>query len=473
MMSTQSIHKNPEIHIPELAPKDLGNFLNTFSRQDAGALTEFFNQHALLLKNPDLHQALLSQALVQEQEAIRCLKLKPEFVQHLTPTWAMDAKLVQINKLERVIAKVHYIFKKIDGGSEAQYKMRIFLQPRNGDNSNACGAYRRGENIFKLTKAGRCVPFILLQSDPTNHPRMIANQLNGIAKFKTIGEMNADFSISPVQEELHPTPCVFSTYTKKGVDLNKKAKEYDRLNAEKRLANNQFRLLLVDFIFCIHKLHNQQHVHNDIKPHNALFFNQGSTKITRLRPRVVLIDFDGCMKEGTVATPIITSSYAAPEAQNFEARAVAKSDDIWSLGVTLYSLIYDNLPSIPFKRTWWGSSKIDLKATQKALPASLASKRAAHIRDASTPLLVAMTEIIFDALNPIPERRPTIQALLTKLFEIDAVRAQLLREAPDLLDCALKDSHLFVELCRYDDLHAYTEEFLERNIQTLAIEKIA
>merc|ERR1712223_657213 len=97
-----------------------------------------------------------------------------------------------------------------------------------------------------------------------------------------------------------------------------------------------------DVILGLEYLHYQKIIHRDIKPSNLLRADNGEVKIADLG---VSNEFDGpdAFLTNTAGTPAFT----APECLSIkqgDSPYSGKAADIWSLGVTLYCLVFGSLP---------------------------------------------------------------------------------------------------------------------------------
>lgn len=89
-------------------------------------------------------------------------------------------------------------------------------------------------------------------------------------------------------------------------------------------------------------LHYQKIIHRDIKPSNLLRADSGEVKIADLG---VSNEFDG--NDAFLTSTVGTPAFTAPECLNQqpgEPPYSGRSADIWSLGVTLYALVYGKVP---------------------------------------------------------------------------------------------------------------------------------
>lgn len=86
-------------------------------------------------------------------------------------------------------------------------------------------------------------------------------------------------------------------------------------------------------------LHKNNIIHRDIKPQNMLIANNGKAKIADFGVSALFDTNDSLSKtEGTYH--FMAPECCDPEMESFSGRAA----DIWSLGVTLYCMIYNELP---------------------------------------------------------------------------------------------------------------------------------
>lgn len=97
-----------------------------------------------------------------------------------------------------------------------------------------------------------------------------------------------------------------------------------------------------DVLLGLEYLHYQKIIHRDIKPSNLLRADSGEVKIADLG---VSNEFDGndAFLTSTTGTPAFTSPEALSQ-QPGEPPYSGKAADIWSLGVTLYCLVFGKIP---------------------------------------------------------------------------------------------------------------------------------
>lgn len=115
-----------------------------------------------------------------------------------------------------------------------------------------------------------------------------------------------------------------------GIDL------FDLIELKKSMTEFECKSIIKQCISAINHLHNNGIVHRDLKDENLIIDNNGVIK---------LIDFGSAayVKTGPFDVFVGTLDYAAPEVLNglpYE----GKPQDVWSLGILLYTLIYKENP---------------------------------------------------------------------------------------------------------------------------------
>ncbi|KAG7206120.1 hypothetical protein KM043_003514 [Ampulex compressa] len=104
---------------------------------------------------------------------------------------------------------------------------------------------------------------------------------------------------------------------------------------DEEIARKNFR----DVVMGVEYLHYQRIVHRDIKPSNLLVDSDGRVKIADLGVSAEL-RASGELLSGPAGTP----AFAAPETTTPGAHYSGTPCDVWSMGVTLYSLVTGRLP---------------------------------------------------------------------------------------------------------------------------------
>lgn len=116
---------------------------------------------------------------------------------------------------------------------------------------------------------------------------------------------------------------------------------YDELGQEDcRLSRNTIRRYLHEAATALAHMHSKNMVHCDVKLENMLIHNNS----------IKLCDFGiaGQDNEGRCGCPYGTSAYMAPELIKVRSRSAAysvtKAQDVWSFGVVMYAVLFNDLP---------------------------------------------------------------------------------------------------------------------------------
>ncbi|KAK0076032.1 hypothetical protein PV325_005994 [Microctonus aethiopoides] len=104
---------------------------------------------------------------------------------------------------------------------------------------------------------------------------------------------------------------------------------------DEEIARKNFR----DIVLGVEYLHYQRIVHRDIKPSNLLVDSEGNVKVADLGVSAEL-RASGELLSGSAGTP----AFAAPETTILGAQYSGTMCDVWSMGVTLYSLVTGRVP---------------------------------------------------------------------------------------------------------------------------------
>ncbi|KAK2582553.1 hypothetical protein KPH14_004844 [Odynerus spinipes] len=150
-----------------------------------------------------------------------------------------------------------------------------------------------------------------------------------------------------------------------------------------------------DVVMGIEYLHYQRIVHRDIKPSNLLVDSDGRIKIADLGVSAEL-RASGELLSGPAGTP----AFAAPETTTPDAHYSGTPCDVWSMGVTLYSLVTGKVP-------WDGAGSII--GVQAAI-------RSEPLRFPEKPLL---SEDLRDLIVRMLEKKPSERISLQRLKEHD------------------------------------------------------
>ncbi|XP_037955579.1 calcium/calmodulin-dependent protein kinase kinase 2 isoform X2 [Teleopsis dalmanni] len=110
----------------------------------------------------------------------------------------------------------------------------------------------------------------------------------------------------------------------------------------KPLSENRTWSVFRDVVLGLEYLHYQRIIHADLKPANLLQTECGRVKIADLGVCNEFIGEDANISNGTSSG---TPAFRAPETLNIGKNMYCgKGADIWSLGITLYSLVFGNVP---------------------------------------------------------------------------------------------------------------------------------
>lgn len=111
---------------------------------------------------------------------------------------------------------------------------------------------------------------------------------------------------------------------------------FDYIEVKKNMSEFDCQLIFRQIVLAIYHLHKQGIVHRDIKDENIIVNEFGVIK---------LIDFGsaGYVKQGPFDVFVGTIDYASPEVLRGE-KYVGKPQDIWALGILLYTMIYKENP---------------------------------------------------------------------------------------------------------------------------------
>nr|XP_033333022.1 uncharacterized protein LOC117224316 isoform X1 [Megalopta genalis]XP_033333023.1 uncharacterized protein LOC117224316 isoform X1 [Megalopta genalis] len=164
-----------------------------------------------------------------------------------------------------------------------------------------------------------------------------------------------------------------------------------QIPTEKPLDEETARKHFRDVVMGVEYLHYQRIVHRDIKPSNLLVDSDDRIKIADLGVSAEL-RASGELLSGPAGTP----AFAAPETTTPGAHYSGTLCDVWSMGVTLYSLVTGRVP-------WYGSgSIIGVQAAVRTEP----------LRFPDEPILSDdLRELISRMLEKNPAERVTLSAI--------------------------------------------------------------
>ena len=156
------------------------------------------------------------------------------------------------------------------------------------------------------------------------------------------------------------------------------------------LPTHEFREICIPYIIklakAIRNLHSIPIIHGDIKLENIMMYKDD----------IILIDFDGASYHSHYDRihSTATLAYAAPEkVQNGH---ICLANDVWSFGVIIFAIFEGYMPF----------TKMQLRTCRE-------SSTKIHIKCEITPPW--MLPILIDILNIRPEKRPTMDEVVTRL----------------------------------------------------------
>ena len=136
-------------------------------------------------------------------------------------------------------------------------------------------------------------------------------------------------------EALPSSLCIIQEYAKKG-DLVHIQSMYNNKIVPEEVVLTQF---LLPLLRALEYLHERGIIHIDVKPENIVVMEDGTVK---------LCDF-GLAIDTNLHTPnkfLGTEEFMAPEVVNLTKTGYSNKVDMWSLGCTIYELLFGNTPFI-------------------------------------------------------------------------------------------------------------------------------
>ncbi|XP_034938189.1 uncharacterized protein [Chelonus insularis] len=182
-----------------------------------------------------------------------------------------------------------------------------------------------------------------------------------------------------------------------------------QLPTDKPLDEETARTNFRDVVLGVEYLHYQRIVHRDIKPSNLLVDSEGHVKVADLGVSAEL-RASGELLSGSAGTP----AFAAPETTVPGAQYSGTLCDVWSMGVTLYSLVTGKVP-------WDGSgSIIGVQAAVRTEPLRFPEK---------PELSEDLRDLITRMLTKDPAVRCSLQEIKTHRWLTNHGKEPLLSEA--------------------------------------------
>ncbi|WWD22337.1 hypothetical protein CI109_106828 [Kwoniella shandongensis] len=207
----------------------------------------------------------------------------------------------------------------------------------------------------------------------------------------------------------------------------------DMLRRRKRYTEPEARYYLVQLIAACQYMHQTNVIHRDLKLGNLFLDVNMDIKVGDLG-LAALIEKPGDRKKTICGTP----NYIAPEVLFDTANGHSFEVDIWSVGVILYTLL---IGRPPFQTK-------DVKAIYKRIR----ENRYEFPQDKE--ISSSAQELIMTILNTDPDKRPTLEAILSHRWFLDgpfpaSIPASANDFAPDFRNVSLSQSRRnFQNLCR-------------------------
>ncbi|WVQ94034.1 hypothetical protein IAU59_001112 [Kwoniella sp. CBS 9459] len=172
----------------------------------------------------------------------------------------------------------------------------------------------------------------------------------------------------------------------------------DCLRRRKRFSEPEARYFLVQLIAACQYMHQMNVIHRDLKLGNLFLDANMNVKVGDLG-LAALIEKPGDRKKTICGTP----NYIAPEVLFDTANGHSFEVDIWSVGVILYTLL---IGKPPFQTK-------DVKAIYKRI------RENRYEFPAEKQISPSAQELIMSILNTDPEKRPTLEAILSHKWLLD------------------------------------------------------
>lgn len=205
-----------------------------------------------------------------------------------------------------------YAVKVLSKNMIRRYNRNIQLDPVTSQN-----AYDQGEPITELTE---------------------------IAVMRKLDNENVVKMLKVIDDDEHDCLCIVIEYLPNGPIMSSA-----KLTGSKPLSEAQAREAFVDVLTGLHYLRTQRVVHRDIKPDNLLKGGDGTVKISDFGSAKVYESSSDDEDDSesyfpTVGTPAFTAPELCISDKAPRAPSRAYAADIWSLGASLYYMIFGRAP---------------------------------------------------------------------------------------------------------------------------------
>jgi serine/threonine-protein kinase TTK/MPS1 len=243
--------------------------------------------------------------------------------------------------------------------------------------------------------SGRAYALKRVSTSNRSHFDALANEVTLLQQLK-----HCPHVIQVIDAQVMPDKGVIDIVMERGdIDLKK------FLDSERNLTLGDIQIIWRQILEAVHMIHNERIVHSDLKPSNFLL----------VEGRLKLIDFGIAKRMSNETTHISrdksvgTISYMAPEAVKQGTLKLGRSSDIWSLGIILYQIVYQQPPFAhldPMQRV------VMLQNPNMTMNFPAEHRLQGHSEDTKAPLM----DVLERCLQRDPRRRPTIPELLQHPF---------------------------------------------------------
>ncbi|MFT4039090.1 MAG: protein kinase [Thermomicrobiales bacterium] len=176
-----------------------------------------------------------------------------------------------------------------------------------------------------------------------------------------------------------------------GDTLQQKLDQAAEHGAAEHWPQDERRISAAIIAYALIQLHGQRIAHLDLKPDNILLQDLVIESTGGTRPVAKLVDFDGAFVDGTPrAATMGTQAYMSPEhVRPGEYGEASYPADVFQLGIILYQLLARRHPFTD--------------------PDDMFTRAALHPCEAWPALPQPIGDILWRALSPLPEDRPTVK----------------------------------------------------------------